>query len=213
MLLRYCSVPLIPSQPLTSLFWLKTESENIDPFDTDEQKLSNSLDRRSYNHPKKPLSSTSSSVNYSPLPSPRCLSPVTSPSESRKRWLQSSSLPSEKRKSLSSSVVYSSRQSSFSHSSVRWAQSSSRLCTPKRSSFSHSSVRWAQSSSRVCTPKQLSKSTCSVTSTTIRRCHSLPRKPRFPSTILDSWKVGGSAPALEEAMDWSNTYSPVNVCS
>ena len=191
MLLRYCSVPLIPSQPLTSLFWLKTESENINPFDTDEQKLSNSLDRRSYNHPKKPLSSTSSSVNYSPLPSPRCLSPVTSPSESRKRWLQSSSLPSEKRKSLSSSVVYSSKQSSFSHSSVRWAQSSS----------------------RVCTPKQLSKSTCSVTSTTIRRCHSLPRKPRFPSTILDSWKVGGSAPALEEAMDWSNTYSPVNICS
>jgi len=212
---RHCSLPLIPIQPSTSMYCLETGSENIDPFAIDENKHSHLLDRFAYHQPRKPLSSTSSSVNLSPLASPRSLSPMTFPFQSRKQWSRSSSpLFSSKRWSRSGS----------SQSSGRWSQSSSPLYmysqTRSRSSSPlYSQKRWSRSSSPFHSPKRLSRSTSPVTGTNMKlfRSHSLPSRSRSPSPssrTLDPWKgihTGHCATMFEDPMDWSNLSPFVSV--
>ena len=210
---RHYSLPLIPSTPM---YCLETGSENLDPFPIDVQKHSHSLDRLAYHQPRKPLSSTSSSVNFSPLASPRSLSPMTSPFPSRKQW------------SRSSSPLYSSIQqsrSSSSHSSKQWSRSSSPLymySQTKRSRSSsplYSTKRLSRSSSSLHSPKRLSRSLSPVAGTGMRfsRSHSLPSRSRSPSpssSIVDPWRrvhIGHGATMFEEPMDWSNLLPLVSV--
>ena len=205
---RHCSLPLIPIHPSTSMYCLETGSENIDPFPIDENKHSHLLDWFAYHQPRKPLSSTSSSVNLSPLTSPRNLSPMTSPFQSRKQWSRSSSpLFSSKRLSRSGS----------SQSSGQWSRSSSplhiysQIRRSRSSSQVYSQKRWSQSSFPLYSPKRLSRSTSPVTGTSMKffHSHSLPSRSRSPSPsskILDPWKevhTGHSATMFEEPMKWS----------
>ena len=213
---RHCSLPLIPIQPSTSMYCLETGSENIDPFAIDENKQSHLLDRFAYHQPRKPLSSTSSSVNLSPLASPRSLSPMTSPFQSQKQWSRSSSpLFSSKRWSRSGSSQ-SSGQLSRSTSPLHIYSQTRRS---RSSSQPYSQKRWSRSSSPFHSPKRLSRSTSPVTGTIVKffRSHLLPSRSRSPSPsskILDPWKgvhTGHCATMFEDPMDWNNLVSVVPV--
>lgn len=194
---RSWSTPLIPPEPPIFMHSVESCSENIDPFDIDENKSSHSPDSRSYGRPRKHLSSTSS-INCSQLASQRSLSQIES---SRKRSSQSSSpLPSQKRWSLSSSSI----------SSNRWSQSTS-------------SNRWSQSCSSVSSeqgsqPDSLHSSQSTLPLQSIRdRCsYSYPPKRRLssPSSTLEPWKgihERHGAGGREEPMDWSNYFHSQNV--
>lgn len=204
----HCSLPVIPIQSSTSMYCLETESENIDPFAIDENKHSHLLDRFACHQPRKPLSSTSSPVNLSPLASPRSLSPMTSPFQSRKQWSRSSSpLLSSKRWSRSGS----------SQSSGQWSRSSSPLYVysqtrrSRSSSQLYSQKRWSRSSFPLHSPKRLSRSTSPVMGISMKlfRSHSLPSRSRSPSPssrTLDPWKGVSTvhcATMFEDMMEWS----------
>ena len=218
MLRKHCSLPVISSQLSTSNCYSEIGSENVDPSHTDEQKLSCSRDTWSYRHPRKALSSTSSSVNISPLVSPASFSPLTSPFLSRKRLSQfSPPLPSRKRCSQSSSSMASKRgsRSSSSHSLQQWSQPGS----------SHSLQRWSQPGSYNSLQlwSQLDSSPSLQQWSQPGSSHSLQRwsqssspatsmghswsslLPEFhsPSPFRESEHVGGVSERFQEPMDWS----------